>query len=171
MPPHWVGFLRLFGLKTGIDFAHFGLEWGMVFEGTTGVYEGICRCNSKWVRKKEKYMNSKWIWRIFFVCALILVIMTQFLPKDQVWKRVWILEVWSENGRGKWRFLVWNRVRIWRTRRHTPTKNSQEYPPRGVSPAEISVRGELRELFSLLLKRPSRGRFVSLERFSFVFRA
>ena len=26
-------------------------------------------------------------------------------------------------------FLVWNRVRIWGTGRHTPTKNSQEYPP------------------------------------------
>ena len=34
-----VGFLGRFGLKLGIDFAHFGLESGMVFEGTTGVYE------------------------------------------------------------------------------------------------------------------------------------
>ena len=30
-----------FGLKTGIDFAHFGLESGMVFDGPTGVYERI----------------------------------------------------------------------------------------------------------------------------------
>ena len=30
-----------FGLKTVIDFAHFSLESGMVFEGTTGVYERI----------------------------------------------------------------------------------------------------------------------------------
>ena len=30
-----VGFLRRFGLKTGLDLAHFGLESGMVFEGTT----------------------------------------------------------------------------------------------------------------------------------------
>ena len=37
--PQRVGFLGLFGLKTGIDFAQFGLESGMVFEGTTGVYE------------------------------------------------------------------------------------------------------------------------------------
>ena len=36
VPPHWVGFLRRFGLKTG-----------MVFEGTTGVYERIYRFNSK----------------------------------------------------------------------------------------------------------------------------
>ena len=28
------------------------------------------------------------------------------------------------------RGLVWKRVRIWRTERHTPAKNSQEYPPR-----------------------------------------
>ena len=36
-----------------------------------------------------------------------------------------------ENGCGKLLFLVWNRVRIWGTGRHTPTKNSQEYPPGG----------------------------------------
>ena len=35
MPPHRVGFLRRFGLKTGIHFAHFDLESGMVFQGTT----------------------------------------------------------------------------------------------------------------------------------------
>ena len=35
VPPHRVGFLRRFGLKTGIHFAHFSLESGMVFEGTT----------------------------------------------------------------------------------------------------------------------------------------
>ena len=35
VPPHRVGFLCRFGLKTGVDFAHFGLESGMVFEGAT----------------------------------------------------------------------------------------------------------------------------------------
>ena len=35
VPPHRVGFLRRFGLKTGINFAQLGLESGMVFEGTT----------------------------------------------------------------------------------------------------------------------------------------
>ena len=37
VPPHRVGFLLLhrFGQITGIHFAHFGLESGMVFEGTT----------------------------------------------------------------------------------------------------------------------------------------
>ena len=49
VPPHRdrVGFLRRFGLKTGIHFAHFSLESSMVFEGTTGVYERIYRFNSK----------------------------------------------------------------------------------------------------------------------------
>ena len=47
VPPHRVGFLCRFGLKTGIHFAHFGLESGMVFGGTTGVYESIYRFNCK----------------------------------------------------------------------------------------------------------------------------
>ena len=33
--PHRVEFLRRVGLKTGIHFAHFGMESGVVFEGTT----------------------------------------------------------------------------------------------------------------------------------------
>ena len=39
--------LRRFDLKTGIHFGHFGLKSGMVFEGTTRVYERIYRFNSK----------------------------------------------------------------------------------------------------------------------------
>ena len=67
VPPHRVGFLRRFGLKTGIDFAHFGLESGMVLWGTTGLtglYERLYRFNSrsgKKERKCQKYANSKWI--------------------------------------------------------------------------------------------------------------
>ena len=38
VPPQRVGFLRRFSLKTGLDFAQLGLESGMVFEETTGVY-------------------------------------------------------------------------------------------------------------------------------------
>ena len=50
MPPHLVGFLRRFGLETGI-FAHFGLKSDMVLEGTTGVYERFYRFSSS---KKER---------------------------------------------------------------------------------------------------------------------
>ena len=41
-----------FGLKTGIYFAYFGLELGMVFKGTMGVYEHTYCFNSKRIRKK-----------------------------------------------------------------------------------------------------------------------
>ena len=44
---------RRFGLKTGIQFAHFGLESGMVFEGTT-------ECMNVFIVSKEReYANSK----------------------------------------------------------------------------------------------------------------
>ena len=52
--PHRVGFLRRFGLKTGIHFAHFGLESGWVFEGTTECMNGFIVSVPKGVRKKEK---------------------------------------------------------------------------------------------------------------------
>ena len=52
--------------------------------------------------------------------------------QGQVWKRVWNFEARSENGCGKWHFLVWNWVWIWRCGQHTLTKNSKEYPPPGV---------------------------------------
>ena len=45
-PPQRIGFLRRFGMKRGMDFAYFGLELGIVFEETKGVYERICRFNS-----------------------------------------------------------------------------------------------------------------------------
>ena len=41
VPRQRVGLLRRFGLKTGIDFAYFGLEPGMVFKGTTGVDKNV----------------------------------------------------------------------------------------------------------------------------------
>ena len=63
--PIGVGFMRRFGLKMGTHFADFGLESGMVFEGSTESRNVFYRFNSKWVRKKEKYANSKWIWIIF----------------------------------------------------------------------------------------------------------
>ena len=47
VPPHRVRFLRRFDLKRGKHFAHFGLESGMVFEGTTGLSERLYRSSSK----------------------------------------------------------------------------------------------------------------------------
>ena len=53
VPPKRLWFLGRFGSKTGIHFAHFGLESGMVFEGTTGAYER----NEK-ERKKEREIRE-----------------------------------------------------------------------------------------------------------------
>ena len=47
VPSYRVGCLDLFGLKTGIDFAHFGLESGIVFKGTTEADECIYGFNSQ----------------------------------------------------------------------------------------------------------------------------
>ena len=58
-PPHQrVRFLRRFGLKTGKEFAHFGLESGMVFEETTGVYKRICRSFQFEMNQKERVMSE-----------------------------------------------------------------------------------------------------------------
>ena len=45
--PHRVRFLHRFGLKTGIHFAHFGLEFRYGFRGNYGVYVRIYRFYSK----------------------------------------------------------------------------------------------------------------------------
>ena len=56
--PKQCGFSAVLVWQNGVDFAHSSLESGMVFEGITGMYEGIYRFNSNWVRKKEKYADS-----------------------------------------------------------------------------------------------------------------
>ena len=72
LPPQRAGFWGLFGLKTGIHFAHFGLESGMVFEGTTGVYERIYRFEERNRNMRIRNVNLEKC----FICALILAIMT-----------------------------------------------------------------------------------------------
>ena len=51
---HQVGVWGLFGLKTGIYFAHFGLESGMVLEGTMGVYESFLSFQLSISKKKRE---------------------------------------------------------------------------------------------------------------------
>ena len=87
-------------------------------------------------RKKEKYADSKWIWRVFCLPSYLSNdnIISAKRPglkrgmdfRGLVWKRVWKIVK-------DYIFLVWNRVRIWRTGRHTLTKNFQDNPsPPGV---------------------------------------
>ena len=52
---------------------------GMVFEGTTGVYERIYHFCFKCLRKKEKYANSKWILKhLFCCCSKLRTVMIRF---------------------------------------------------------------------------------------------
>ena len=65
VPPQRVGFLRRFGLKTGIDFAHFGLELGrsfslgMMYEGTTIVYQRVRRQAFPNEQERERNMRTR----------------------------------------------------------------------------------------------------------------
>ena len=65
VPPHRVGFLRRFGLKTGIHFAHFGLESGMVFGGTN--YGSVWRYLSfqfQMSKKEREICEFEMVWWI-----------------------------------------------------------------------------------------------------------
>ena len=72
VPPYRVGFLRRFGLKTSIHFAHFGLESGMVFEGT---HHEECMnvftvsIPNEYERKVNMRIRNEF--EEFFICALI----------------------------------------------------------------------------------------------------
>ena len=74
--------------------------------------------------------------------------------RSQVLKWVWILETRSENGFGKWHFLVWRRVRIWRTGRRSPLRISRR-TPRGDSESRAGKRSEKWVKVLRCLKFPS----------------
>ena len=59
--------------KHSIHFARFGLETGIVFEGTTVVYKRINHLNSKWVTLKEREILCEFEMDLknFFADALI----------------------------------------------------------------------------------------------------
>ena len=67
VPPHRVGFCsenryKPYPFRSGIGYRFWG-NYGSVWKYSS-------RFNSKWVRKKDKYANSKWLWRIlFFLCS------------------------------------------------------------------------------------------------------
>ena len=70
-PPQRVWFSRLFGLKTDIHFAHFGLESGIVFQGTAGVYERIFSFQFQMNKKERVTYELKGILRNLVLGVLI----------------------------------------------------------------------------------------------------
>ena len=87
-------------------------------------------------REVSKIYHTSWILPILdFVTDAKLNYST-----TKVWKRVWILEARSENGWGKWNILVWNLAgQDLGTGRHTPTKNSEGNPPRGLQLENVNL--------------------------------
>ena len=81
VPPQSVGFLRRFGMKTGIDFAH--ALWAGIGCGLRRNYDCVSMCSSFQFqvneRESEIYANSKWILRNLFDAVLISAMMTYFL--------------------------------------------------------------------------------------------
>ena len=59
VPPRRVWFLSCFGLKTGIDFDHYGLKSGMVFKETTRAFKRICLSFQLQINKREKEKTRK----------------------------------------------------------------------------------------------------------------
>ena len=163
MPSHRVGFLRRFGLKTGIHSAHFSLESGMVFKGTTGVYERIYCFNSKWVRKKEKHGNSKGVLKNFLACVAGVwkgreggfwkrgkfFCFCSNLSKDNIISALRpSLKTVVEN------YIFWSEIRSGFREQggHTLTKDSKEYPQ-----GEYRRRRCPFEITKLLIEHMGRG--------------
>ena len=131
VPPQRVGFLRRFGLKKLSRFCPF---WSGIGYGLRRNYGCVSMCSSFQFQMNEKEsvicefeMDFKTDWRYNF--CVMLTCNVVFCDHRWVWKRVWILEARSEKGCGKWHFLIWNRVRIWRTGRHTPPIITKSTPP------------------------------------------
>ena len=71
--------MRRLGLKTGKDFAHFGLESGMVYEGTTVVYQCVqfqMYTNSSLDKKERVTCELEMAFKKSFVAVLISGMMT-----------------------------------------------------------------------------------------------
>ena len=81
MPPRQVGFLRRFGLKTGVHFAHFGLESGMVFEGISEYKNVFIVSIPNRSGKEREICELEMDLKNTFVFGLIKVLITKFLPK------------------------------------------------------------------------------------------
>ena len=65
-----VGFLGLFGLKTDIDFAHFGLESGMVFKVTTRSVWTYLSSQFKMSKEEREISKLEMDLKNFFLFAL-----------------------------------------------------------------------------------------------------
>ena len=123
--------LRCFGLHMGIGLTNilFLSETGYGFRGNYG---------NLWTYLSFQFQINKnkiaiWEFQMDFKKSFC----WHFDPNNN--DIIYFLVDRSENGWGKWHVLVWNKFRIWRTGQHTPTKNSQGYPPPPAGQERIGV--------------------------------
>ena len=69
VPPHRVGFLRRFGLKTGTDFSHFGLESGYGLRGKYGSLLTYLSFQFQMRKKEREICEFEMDFKNFFVCT------------------------------------------------------------------------------------------------------
>ena len=129
MLPERVWFLSLLGLKRGIH--QFGSGIGYGFRWNYGSVWTYLSFQFQMIKEEREICEFEMNLKNFVYLRSNLKNNDIISSKSQVWKRVWILEVWSEYGCEKWHFLAWIRVRIWRTGRHTPTQEFPRLPPGG----------------------------------------
>ena len=107
--PFWSGIGYGFRGNYGSDWAYLSFQ----FQMNKNEVE-ICEFEMYLKKFLFALLSRKW-WR-------------NFCLKARSGKRVWVLEVWSQNGCGKWHVLVWCSFRIWRTGRHTPPRIARSTP-------------------------------------------
>ena len=113
---------------TGRVFAPFWSGIGYGFRGNYGSAWRYLSFQFQMSKKEREICEFEMDLMNFCVCALIYndSIISAERPglktgmdfRGLVWKRVWIIT-----------FFAWNRVRIWRTGRHTPSNDFQVHPP------------------------------------------
>ena len=105
------------------------MVWGTI--SSVMCRRGHCVRNSLWpgyIRKKI----ARIVWGVILSRTMSLWIIfrvAEITVPHRVWYRVYILRVRSEIWYRKSYILVWNRVRVFRTGRHTPTQKYYEYSP------------------------------------------
>ena len=123
MPPQRVWVLSRFGLKTDIDFEHFGLKLGMLSGERSRKFINLffftaTEASNWWERKRM-------IMYIFPAKFYLFIFAT--LASVQHWC-ICYARSGLKTGCGKWHFLVWNWVWIWRGE-YTPHQKFQGVLP------------------------------------------
>ena len=116
--------------------------WNKVYIPCVGLgYDCSSNVSPRTLHRKEKNTHTVWgVTKSRTVSLWILFRVAEITIPHRVWNRVYNVRVRSEIGHRKSCILVWYRVKIFRTGRHTPTQKYYEYE----TPTTPAPRGEKR---------------------------